>query len=130
MSEICYVTMFLDIGRADWKNVFTRTLDQYLKDGGQTCNAARVGWGCSTAGAKLKIVSGWDGNNSSSFTALPAGFRSTNGSFYDQGTGGIFWSSSINGSHAWYRVLDTGYSTVDRHDDDQELGFSVRCIQD
>jgi hypothetical protein len=24
--------MFLDIGRADWKNVFTRTFDQYLKD--------------------------------------------------------------------------------------------------
>jgi len=31
-TSICYVTMFLDIGRADWKNVFTRTFNQYLKD--------------------------------------------------------------------------------------------------
>ena len=31
-TSICYVTMFLDIGRAEWKNVFTRTFEQYLKD--------------------------------------------------------------------------------------------------
>jgi hypothetical protein len=31
-NSICYVTMFLDIGRANWKNVFNRTFDQYLKD--------------------------------------------------------------------------------------------------
>ena len=31
-TSICYVTMFLDIGRSDWKNVFTRTFEQYLKD--------------------------------------------------------------------------------------------------
>ena len=30
-TSLCYVTMFLDIGRADWKNVFKRTFEEYLK---------------------------------------------------------------------------------------------------
>ena len=31
-KPLCYVTMFFDIGRDKWKNIFTRTFDQYLKE--------------------------------------------------------------------------------------------------
>lgn len=31
-KSLCYVTMFFDIGRDKWKNVFTRTFTQYLKE--------------------------------------------------------------------------------------------------
>ena len=31
-TSLCYVTMFFDIGRDQWKNVFARTFTQYLKD--------------------------------------------------------------------------------------------------
>jgi hypothetical protein len=31
-KPLCYVTMFFDIGRDKWKNVFTRSFEQYLKE--------------------------------------------------------------------------------------------------
>lgn len=31
-KSLCYVTMFFDIGRDKWKNVFSRTFTQYLKE--------------------------------------------------------------------------------------------------
>ncbi len=109
-------------------DVEQNTLDQYLNN--TTCDAGRSGWDCANAGTKLKAVSGWDGNNSSGFTALPAGFRDTDGAFYVQGTGAFFWSSSISGSDAWNRSLNSGLSTVYRYPDVQAYGFSVRCLQD
>ncbi|MFA7702788.1 MAG: fibrobacter succinogenes major paralogous domain-containing protein, partial [Patescibacteria group bacterium] len=111
-------------------------LDQYLND--TTCNASRSGtWDCSAAGGKLKETgtSHWaspntGATNAFSFTALPAGYRDTYGSFYDQGSNALFWSSSISGSSAWNRFLYSGYSTVRRLPFDQAYGFSVRCLKD
>ena len=106
------------------------TLDQYLKDSGQTCNAGRSGWDCANACTKLKTSSGWDGNNSSGLTDLPAGRReASGGSFSYQGTIAYLWSSSISGSSAWHRGLVTGYAAVYRSTDDQALGYSVRCLK-
>ena len=31
-SGVCYVTMYFDIGRSNWKNNFVRSFDQYLND--------------------------------------------------------------------------------------------------
>ncbi|MFA4942030.1 MAG: FISUMP domain-containing protein [Patescibacteria group bacterium] len=105
-------------------------LDQYLTDLPNTCNSSRSGaWDCASAGTKLK-TSSWGGNNSFGFTALPAGYRYTDGSFYDQGSYANFWSSSISGSSAWNRGLYSGYSTVNRIPYDQAYGFSVRCLKD
>jgi len=111
------------------------TLDDFLDT--STCLADREDWGCDPAGGKLKETgtTHWTtpntgATNSSGFTALPAGFRSTDGTFYGLGTGAYFWSSSESGTSAWRRVLDCTYSTVYRYASDQAYGFSVRCLKD
>lgn len=99
------------------------TLEDYLKDAGQTCDANRDGFGCSTAGTKLMPsgTSGWEGNL--------AGFG--NGvSFHFRSTSGHFWSSSEIGAIAWYRELNSGIAQVNRHATVKSRGFSVRCIKD
>ncbi|HNX10752.1 MAG TPA: FISUMP domain-containing protein [bacterium] len=99
------------------------TLDQGLND--TTCNANRIlAWDCANAGTKLQA------GGTSHFEGLLAGYRNTNGSFNDQGTYALFWSSTISGPDAWDRLLYTGYATVRRGHDDRAYGFSVRCLQD
>jgi len=65
------------------------------------------------------------------FNNLFAGFRNTDGSFYTIGSNTYFWSSSASSSsNAWYRDLNTSYSTVYRHYYNKAHGFSVRCLRD
>jgi len=101
------------------------TLENYLTDAGQTCDPNRyIVWDCATAGTKLKL------GGSSGFEALLAGYRNTDGTFYDQGYNAYFWSSIISGSNAWARYLNSGLSTVLRRDSSQAYGFTVRCLKD
>ena len=84
----------------------------------------------------MKTDYGWhnDGNgtNSSGFSGLPGGFRDLDGDFYTAGVDGYWWSSSPNGSFAWYRTLfyalDDIYSLFDIKLPGS--GFSVRCVRD
>jgi uncharacterized protein (TIGR02145 family) len=86
--------------------------------------------GTSAAGAAMKTTS-WGGTNSSGFSALPGGCRSSDdGNFYEQGDYGSWWSSSPSGTGAWYRNLYSGYSNVYRYYDYSRFGFSVRCVRD
>jgi uncharacterized protein (TIGR02145 family) len=90
------------------------------------------------AGGQMKTTYGWyeeisyDGNgtNSSGFSGLPGGRRSLIGSFGNGGYYGYWWSSSPNGSYAWYRLLDVNFENVFRDYYWPRMGFSVRCIQD
>jgi uncharacterized protein (TIGR02145 family) len=92
--------------------------------------------GEQVAGAKMKSspsdTPAWDGTNSSGFSALPGGNRSTfNGYFYNEGDAGSWWSSSANGaSNAWFRRLNSVNGNVYRDYYDLRLGFSVRCVRD
>jgi general secretion pathway protein G len=104
------------------------TLENYLKDSGQSCNAGRGGWECDTAGSKLSSAV-LNGNNSSGFSGLLTALRLLDGSFEPANNAG-FWSSSISGSNAWARALYSPFSTVGRLDRDRAYGFSVRCLQD
>ena len=105
------------------------TLENYLTDNGQTCNASRNGtWDCSSAGSKLSTFT-LNGNNSSGFTAVLSGSRLSGGSFYDRATNARFWSSSVSGYSAWHRYLGSGYATVSRFLYDQVDGLSVRCLK-
>jgi uncharacterized protein (TIGR02145 family) len=72
-----------------------------------------------------------DATNSSGFTGLPGGVRSSNGSFNFLGTHGYWWSSTeSNAGIAWDRYLvntdGVSYGSVE----DKKGGFSVRCIRD
>jgi uncharacterized protein (TIGR02145 family) len=92
--------------------------------------------GDQAAGGKMKATTLWndpntDADNSSGFTALPAGTRSYDGTFYLLGFSGLFWSSTEDGSNtAWYRYLYSNFSKVFRNYNGKGSGLSVRCVGD
>ena len=91
--------------------------------------------GESGAGTKMKSTSGWNNNgngtNSSGFSGLPGGFRSSVGTFYYIGRGGYWWSSAEYYTDvAWGRVLLYVNGDVGRSSLDKDIGFSVRCLRD
>jgi len=99
-------------------------LENYLKDLGQSCDANRSNSGdCISAGTKLQV------GGTSGFEGLLAGIRGFDGSFVFLGTRAYFWSSFINGTDAWYRLLASGDTAVYRYYLARTLGFSVRCLQ-
>ena len=89
----------------------------------------------STAGKKLKSVSGWknDGNGTDDFgfTALPAGIRYGKDKYYNyEGHHANFWSSIKNGSDsADYVNMFYGYDSVHVFVHDKNDGMSVRCLK-
>ena len=100
-----------------------------------TCDPSRSGvYDCSPAGTALKSSStdapSWNGDNTSGFSALPAGSRTTGGSFYDLGSYAYFWSSSEPSSaSAWRRYLRSSETGVSRGANYKGNGFSVRCVR-
>jgi uncharacterized protein (TIGR02145 family) len=97
--------------------------------------------GTSVAGGALKSTAtqptpgGWlspntGATNSSGFSAGPGGLRIDGGAFYGVGYVGYWWSSSLSGANAWYRLLNYGYGNILRDNDYRPYGFSVRCLRD
>ena len=92
--------------------------------------ASTTGWNTSTnTGA---IGNDQSLNNSSGFNAFPEGYRYNNGSFYDEGSDAIFWSSTENTSNdAWNRDLDNVNRNLLRYNFfNKRVGFSVRFVRD
>ncbi len=81
---------------------------------------------------KARYGDAWVGINLSGFSGLPGGTRDFNlGSFSDAGYFGYWWSSSPNGSNAWYRFLGYYFEPVVRSSYlNPQDGFSVRCVRD
>ena len=94
--------------------------------------------GSSVAGGKLKETgtTHWaspntGATNETGFTALPGGYRNLNGSFYNIGYYGSWWSATEYGAtYAWFRYLSNYNSNVSRDYFDKEVGLSVRCVRD
>ena len=87
------------------------------------------------AGTKMKSTIGWDNNgngtNSIGFEGLPGGYRDFNGNFEGIGDSGYWWSSSeVDTYYAWYRFLGDDDGDVVRDYDNEQDGFSVRCLRD
>ncbi|PID94078.1 MAG: hypothetical protein CSA95_04795 [Bacteroidetes bacterium] len=93
-------------------------------------------WRGYDVGTHLKSTTGWNnggnGDNSSGFTALPGGYRfSSDGTFYNVGTYGHWWSATDDGfSLALFRNIGHDYANVGRYLYYKSLGFSVRCMKD
>jgi len=86
-----------------------------------------------TEGTALKSTSGWNSGNGTDdfgFSALPGGFRFSNGNFNNAGFDGYWWSSSPSGGNAWYRNLYYDFPDIFRDDYNPRFGFSVRCLRD
>jgi len=102
------------VGDPEWNDIFLRGYD---------------------AGKHLKSASGWysdgNGDNTSGFTALPGGGRTTSGSFFDITMRTSFWSTTVSPStDLWYRYLLYGLDQVGRQDTYSTRGKSARCLQD
>ena len=91
--------------------------------------------GQSTAAKVLKSTSGWESNGNGSdafgFSALPAGYRYSNGDYDDEGDYAYFWSSTELSSGSAYTMYllyygDSAYLS----NRSKDYGFSVRCIKD
>jgi len=109
------------------------TLEQ-LADPTITCIS--TGWRGVDGGGKLKETGTihWASPNtgatdSTGFSALPGGYRHTDGSFYDFSSHGRFWTSSIGVSSSWYRSLKYNTAQINRDINDESLGFYVRCLK-
>jgi len=71
------------------------------------------------------------GTNTSGFSALLAGYRNWgNGDFGRLGTFMYFWSSTENGSSAYYMTLIDNNDNVIFTNSNKDGGFSVRCLKD
>ena len=76
-------------------------------------------------------TSGNNGTNSSSFTALPGGYRNIVGSFFYISYYGYWWTATeYAASNAWGRSLRYSNATVFRYVYYKAYGFSVRCLKD
>ncbi|TVQ10337.1 MAG: hypothetical protein EA361_14140 [Bacteroidetes bacterium] len=110
-----------------------RTLEMHL--GMSYEESIQFGSRGTDEGSKLKSTNGWqeDGNgtNESGFTALPGGYRGTDGSFYNAGGWCYLWSrTETNSLGAWNRLLYHYGDKVNRNNIHKENGFSVRCLKD
>ena len=93
--------------------------------------------GGNVAGGKMKESGNthWNGTNAgatnvSGFTALPGGWRQSNGPFYKLGSTGYFWSDGIYPYNTGVTLKATDpicYSSSFSFKDD---GVSVRCVKD
>jgi uncharacterized protein (TIGR02145 family) len=94
--------------------------------------------GESVAGGKMKETgtTHWaspntGATNTSGFTALPGGYRYSNGSFSDLTNYTLFWSSSqYDASYSWNRYLSYTTSNVYRYSYYKMYGVSGRCLKD
>jgi uncharacterized protein (TIGR02145 family) len=89
--------------------------------------------GDAVAGGKMKSTMYWTYNysasNESGFSGLPGGDRNANGSFYDIGLVGYWWSSPENGNN-YVRYLNSFSGGVYRVTNGKSDGISVRCLRD
>jgi len=94
--------------------------------------------GDSVAGGKLKDTGTtyWQSpntgaTNTSGFTALPAGGRLANGTFFDIGTYSFWWSSTAyDVIYSWYRIMLFSAANVSSNNFYNTSACSVRCVRD
>ena len=94
--------------------------------------------GESVAGGKMKSIGTayWSSqsagtDNSSGFSALPGGYRTVDGSFYDIRNLAFFWSATeYDYGLAWNRNLYYHNGSVNRSINLKSFGASVRCLRD
>jgi uncharacterized protein (TIGR02145 family) len=88
------------------------------------------GWNTSSTVGAVGNTDYSEYRNKSGFTALPGGFRSDTGRFFNLGINGFWWSSTENDTNfAWLRSLNYNSHNVNRYYRDKERGFSVRCVR-
>jgi uncharacterized protein (TIGR02145 family) len=107
-----------------------QTLEDYL-GGPDVAGGKMKTIGTIEEGTGLWYSPNTGATNSSGFSALPAGYRSSNGSFDHLGYFAFFWSATEDYSGlASYRILNYVGSDVSRYSNLRRSGVSVRCLRD
>ena len=102
----------------DWKE-----LESYL--GVPEAELNDLDWRGTNEAEELKSTApGWDGNNSTGFSALPLGSRGFVGDFYNSGSYFTAWTSTFQ----TYRALTWETGGIQRALNDPRLGASIRCL--
>ena len=109
---------------ADW-TALTDELGGVYVAGGKMKSVGTAYWSSQSAGT----------DNSSGFSALPGGYRRTDGGFEDIRLTAFFWSATeVDGTFAWNRFLSNAGSSVFRgeyvYSSVKSSGASVRCLRD
>jgi uncharacterized protein (TIGR02145 family) len=111
---------------SDW-NKLVKSIDSAADTTGTSAQS-------STAGLMKKSDALWStntGTNTSGFSALPGGYRVTDGSFLSISYSAYFWSATeIDFNNAWYRNVGYYGSYVLRTNNNKSVGASVRCLKD
>ncbi len=122
----------------DWKE-----LESYLVANGHNSNkgaaemigkslASKTGWNPSSMPSDVGSDLLPEYKNKSGFSALPGGFRTTNGGFSSPvGIGGYWWTSTEkNEGYAWFKNLINYRGTLEEIAQSKYFGCSVRCVKD
>ena len=104
--------------------------------GMSSSDAGTTGWRGTDQDTKMKIPGTFNGYNwcsgdncnASGLGLLPGGCR-YEGTFYDLGRYGSWWSSTPGDTYAWMRQLYYGYAAVNRNNHDRSFNFSIRCVK-
>jgi uncharacterized protein (TIGR02145 family) len=119
---------------SDWNK-----LVRFVHSGTPAADTTIIGTQSTTAGTKLKKNDAlWTTNTGTDdygFSALPGGYRLSDGSFLDISYFAFFWSATEYGyDGAWGRFLDDVYGFVIRdlglNYNFKSVGASVRCLRD
>jgi uncharacterized protein (TIGR02145 family) len=105
---------------ADW-TALTTYLGGESVAGGPLKEAGTAHWSSPNTSA----------TNSTGFTALPGGYRTTTPYFANIKTSGVWWTSSAYVSNnRWFRTMYYQSQAVNRSDIHKSNGLSVRCIKE
>jgi uncharacterized protein (TIGR02145 family) len=120
---------------SDWNKLII-SIDSGADTTGTATQSTTAGGKMKSTGNNLVGTGLWNSpnsgaDNSSGFTALPGGFRNSDGSFYYNSNYAFIWSASKTASLALNRTLfDNNGNVVRGKFSDKSIGGSVRCLRD
>ncbi|MDD3877749.1 MAG: fibrobacter succinogenes major paralogous domain-containing protein [Bacteroidales bacterium] len=103
---------------SDW-DVLVAAIGEKSVAGGTLKDNASGLWKAPNTGA----------NNSTGYSALPAGIKLNNGSYTAQGETAAFWSIFDNGSGAWGRHLTFNSARFNSLNNPEHMAYSLRCLK-
>ncbi len=91
----------------------------------------------SSAGSRLKSKTGWDSysgissNDEFGFSALPGGYRGSDGNFNDVGRIGYWWTATeYDLNNSYFREMFNNSNNVGSDNIAKSSALSVRCVAD
>ncbi len=86
---------------------------------------------CANKGVRISKTNSGNGTNSSGFSALPGGFRNSNGDFEKIGQQCVLWSSTPQYTlYGRYRSLSNMETELIMNYGTKDVGMSVRCLKE